>query len=315
MGQKLKLYERVPKTIDFPRGEAEIDEGEFLLSGPVILGVSAQDDTKSVFGVSKLCMNIAGLQIRENNPMGYNLEDFPASFCAIRLEDTDEEVKEDIMQQFYDDYLKDVVEDNSQKKSTEEVAKLFRNFNILGYCNGNERINDIIQTLKSNMERVGYSKDEIDFSISQIGLITLATEFDTRKIGCTVADFHEMKDTEVCSNFIHRETGLVLDKNKWMEGFCTIDDRRAEHVLRESDEHSMKHYFEDGTATPACLRKVLSNVLISSINASNGRFAPLTASQMMEGCDEYIQYAKEGKSKEEIIKSEQLGIPFVHFLH
>ena len=247
MGQKLKLYERVPKTIDFPRGEAEIDEGEFLLSGPVILGVSAQDDTKSVFGVSKLCMNIAGLQIRENNPMGYNLEDFPASFCAIRLEDTDEEVKEDIMQQFYDDYLKDVVEDNSQKKSTEDVAKLLRNFNILGYCNGNERINDIIQTLKSNMERVGYSKDEIDFSISQIGLITLATEFDTRKIGCTVADFHEMKDTEVSSSYIHVDDQDILtaflgtEVNDDDNDGVALNAEKAEGVLAPTEARSAKH--------------------------------------------------------------------------
>lgn len=310
MGEKLQLYERVPKTIDYPRGEAEIDEGEFLISGPVILGVAAQDDTKSVFGVSKLCMNIAGLQIREYNPQGYNLEDFPASFCAIRLEKTDEIVDKDIMQQFYSDYLKDVIEENLHKKSVDEVAKLLRNFNILGYCNGNERINDIIQTLKSNMERLGYSKDDIDFSISQIGLITLATEFDTRKIGCTVVDFHEMKDTEVSPKFIHRKTETVLEENKWIEGFCIIDDRRAEYAVADSDEHRMQHYFKDGVATPACLRKVLSNLLTSSINASGGKFIPLTASQMMEGCSELIQYAKEGKSKKEILQIAEQSIHF-----
>ena len=313
MAQKLQLYERVPKNTGYPRGEAIIEEGDFLTNGPVILGVSAQDDPKSVFGISKFCMNVVGIQIRENNPQGYNLEGFPVSFCSIKLENTEENGKnneEDILQQFYEEYLKYVIEDNSQKKSVEEVAKRLRNLNILGYCNGNYRVEKIINTLKSNMERIGFSKQEIDYSISQIGLVTLATDYNTQEIGCTVVDFHEMKDSEVSSKYIHKETGKVLEESNLLEGFLEINNRRAEYVLIHSNEHSMKHYFEDGTATPACLKKVVSNLLISSINASKGNFVPLTSKQILAGCKELLQESKKGKSKEQILENADKSIQY-----
>lgn len=312
MSKKLQLYERVPKNSGFPTGEDTIEEDDFLTRGPVLLCVSAQDDPKSVFGITKFGMNVVGIQVRDFNPEGYNLDGFPALFCSIKLENSKEDTsKEDEFQQFYDDYFKCVVEENSQRRNVDDVAKSLRNLNIIGYCNGNERIEKIIQALKTNMNKIGYSKEEIDYAISQIGLVTLATDCDTRKIGCTVVDFHDMKDREVSGKFMHSETGKRLEENETtLEGFQVIDERRVEYALINSDEHSMKHYFKDGVATPACLKKVVSNLLISSINASKGSFKPLTPEQMVEGCAELIQQAKSGKSKDEILKSADDTIKF-----
>ena len=303
--KKLVLYERVPRNKSYLRGEAVIEENEFLTRGPVLLCVSAQDDPKSAFGITKFGMNVVGIQVRDFNPQGYNLDGFPAMFCSIAKELSKEDGKstdEEIFQLFYDEYLKCVIEENSHKRNPEEVAKNLRNLNIIGYCDGNVRIEKIIQTLKSNMDRVGYSKGEIDFAISQIGLVTLATERDTSKIGCTVVDFHELKDQEVSSRNIHQETVDILKRTGWNEGLLIIDERRAEHILVHSDEHNMKHFFNDGTATPACLKKVVSNLIVSSINASKGEFVPLTVSQVVEGCHELLQQAAEGKSKEELLE-------------
>lgn len=91
MNNVLQLYKRVPKTVACPRGSTKVEKNEFIAEGPVLLCVSAQDDPKSVFGITKFGMNVAGLRIREENHEGYDLEDFPATFCSIRKEIVEKE--------------------------------------------------------------------------------------------------------------------------------------------------------------------------------------------------------------------------------
>lgn len=309
---RLYLYEKVPKSISFPNGVEKIEPNNFLLEQPIFLCVSAQDDPKSVFGITKYCMNVMGLHVRENNPNGYALEDFPASFCSIRLEKDNEggaETKEDQLQLFYDDYLKDIVEENEQKIDTDELAKRFRMINLLGYCDGNERIGEIINCLKNNMGRVGYTDKEIDYAVSQIGLVTLATERNTSKFGCTVVDFHEYRDMEVSNQCIHQETQQAVIGTSKKEGYKRINDRRVEYLMDVEDAHEMKHYYYDGTATPAIFRKVLSNLLISSIKTADDEFEPLTVEQAMDGCDELLG-EKGSKNREELLDMADSTIKF-----
>ena len=114
MKKTLNLYERIPKSIENPRGVRVIEENEnFIEQRPMLLCISAQDDTKSVFGITKFGMNAVGMRIRENNRTGFDLNGFPASFCAIRLEyvendseEHSEDNKESFFETFYDKYLK-----------------------------------------------------------------------------------------------------------------------------------------------------------------------------------------------------------------
>ena len=308
MKSKLQLYEKIAKTKEHPNGAKKVESNEFL-ARPALLCISAQDDSKSVFGIAKFGMNVAGVHVRDCNPTGYNLETFPVSFYAIKKEYI-EEGQDDMYQTFYDEYLKNIVEEDSKKKEIEGVAKSFRNLNLLVYCNGNERVDGIVQALKNNMSKVGYTDEKINYAVSQIGLVTLATELDTQKIGCSVVDFHDLRDDEVGYRQIHKETVDAVTRNKAMEGYFEVNDRRVEYILADSEEHSIKHYFKDGTATPACLRKVVSNLLESSINASNGDFAPLANEHIMQGCDELLQGAKKGKNKAELIKHADDTISF-----
>lgn len=318
MKKTLNLYERIPKSIENPRGVRVIEENEnFIGQRPMLLCISAQDDTKSVFGITKFGMNAVGMRIRENNRTGFDLNGFPASFCAIRLEyvendseEHSEDNKESFFETFYDKYLKSVIQDNEGKKNIEQVAKTLRNLNILAYCNGNKRVTSIINTLKDNMHTLGYDDKEISYAVSQIGLVTLSTDINTEKLGCTVIDFHELQDTEVTKNQLHEATREKLSKEGTMEAYAKVDDRRVEFLINHSDEHSIKHYFYNGKATPACLRKVLSNLLESSIDASKGEFTPLTTEQAMQGCTELLQNAKNGKNREEILEDADKSISF-----
>lgn len=198
--------------------------------------------------------------------------------------------------------MKNVVVGESGKHNIEEVAKKLRNFNILAYCNGNERVSEIIETLKTNMTEVGYTKEEVEYAVKQIGLVSLATDLNTQSTGCTVVDFHEFGDSEVSTSRIHKETINAVNSEGWREGFFKVDEKRVEYILAYADEHSIKHYLYDGVATPACLRKVISNLLKSSINAHNGNFEPLTTEQIMQGCKELVCDAKDGKGRAELLQ-------------
>lgn len=322
MKQKFQLYEKIQKTRQCPYGAQKIDGVDFILKKPVLLCISAQDDPKSVFGITKFGMNVVGMRVKDANSEGYSMEDFPVTFCAIRKENKEEAGKstnESICQEFYETYFKPVVEgrkskkeQKSSKKDIKEVARYLRNLNILAYCNGNERVEMLIQTLKNNMQEIGYTDKEINFAISQIGLVSVATDIDTSKTGCTVVDFHEVRDTEVSNEYIHKKVANeALRASITKEGFNEIDERRVEYVLADEDLHSIKHYFMDGYATPACLKKVISNLLESSISASNGEFKPLTTARIMRGCDKLVKGANAGKSKEELLAIAEKSVSFL----
>ena len=295
----LNLYEKVPKNMDNLRGIRKIEKSEdFLLKRPTLLCVSAQDIPKSVFGISKFGMEVAGVRVRNQNENGYDLQEFPVSFCGIRNEQSTVDFDE-----FYENYLKTLVEDNSAKRNINEVAKGLRNINILAYCNGTERVVNIIETLKNKMQELGYSESEIEYAISQIGLVTVSTDLDTRGLGCTVVDFHDINDKEIHNGRINENTVENMAQNNETEELSTIDERRVEYIVIGNGEHNLKHFFRDGNATPACFKRVIINLLESSINASRGQFKPLTTEIMVKGCLELLQEARDGKSKEELLSS------------
>lgn len=180
----------------------------------------------------------------------------------------------------------------------------FRNINIMSYCNGTIRVADIINTIKTSMSEIGYSDEEIKKSISQIALISLATEVDLDSIGCTVVDFHDLNDTEVmdCESNISKEIEKHTNESQLGEQLTIIPGtNRAEYTIGGSGEHSVSQFENEATAMPACVRKVISNMLENSLQNANGNFTPITVKTLTEGCQEIIDQAQNGKNREQLI--------------
>lgn len=293
----LELYERVPKSNEFVKGSRKIEENEnFILNKPTLLCLAAQyGNPKSVFGLTKFGMRVTGLRTRNEYEQGYDLESFPVAFCSAKSDKPTIDFNE-----FYENYLKSLIVKEDKKISPLEAAKNLRNLNILSYCDGTTSAVNIVKTLKSEMKKAEYDDKEIDYAISQIGLISLSTDIDTSDLGCTVVDFHDINDQEVGNDRI-RNTAFENYTEK--EGIGVENgQRRAEILIKGSGEHYVKEYMEEGKATPACLRKVIGNLLTSSVSTAKGKFEPLTIDRAVEGCKEIQEEAREGKNKEELLE-------------
>jgi hypothetical protein len=64
-----KLFKKIPKSLEFPNGSEPVESSQNpFLNGPCMLSIAAMDrNNKSVFGLTKNAMKMAGLRVN-----GYN---------------------------------------------------------------------------------------------------------------------------------------------------------------------------------------------------------------------------------------------------
>lgn len=301
----IELYKRVKKDKENPRGSKKIEEGENPFKGPTVLCISAQDHIpKSVFGITKNCMALARLRTLNEKNARFKVEDFPAIFLSIKNNSSkDDETEEMAINQFVDKYFSELVMQNGEKIPIQQIQKNLRNINMISYCNGTIRALKIVETLQKQMEKNGYSNEEINDAISQIALVTLSTERKLNNEKCTIVDFHDLNDKEVentnlTSEMIERTLNSPIN-----ECITKIPgENRAEYTLLGTGEHEVAQYKKDGKALPAVVSKVLGNIIENSIENNNNNFKPLSIDNMIEGTDNIIKNAEKGKTREELME-------------
>lgn len=302
----IELYKKTRKSLENPLGSKKIENGENPFKKPVILCISAQDHIdKSVFGITKNCMSFARLRTSSDENARFKVEDFPASFLSIRKNTSNDVEKEDeAINQFVDEYFDEIIMKSGEKIPVEQIQKNLRNINMVSYCNGTMRALKIVNEIQKRMEKAGYSNEEINNSISQISLVTLSTEMKLENEKCTIVDFRDLKDEEIEHINLTRqmvENTLNSPINECMTKLT--EKNRAEYTFIGTGEHRVAQFKTDGKALPAVVSKVLGNSIENSIeNEKSHIFKPLSIDNMIDGTDNIISEAENGKTRNDLIK-------------
>lgn len=311
-----KLFERVSKSIEHPRGSKPITKVDNpFLTSPCLLcipGVSTID--KSVFGLSKEGMKMARVRVRGQRNAGFDLSDFPVKFLSIKLDRTDEERKysnDERVAILVDDYLVDLISDNGKKINCEDAMRRMRNLNIMSYCDGTLMAQRIENTLLDRMQELGYTDEECAKIQSQMGIIAIATNRLNGTQKSTCISFKDINDAEVNDN-VSQEEREQIDDTKLKEVVFDYSDNEKAFLFEGDGEHSLKGYQHNGRTAPVCISSFVSRLLENAIKNSklSEGVIPINADTLLENVPIIMKKAELGMSLEELIAEQDSLISY-----
>lgn len=304
-----KLYKKVSKSIENPKGAKEIKDGENPFEdGPCMLCVSAQDQLdRSIFGFTKAGARMARIAVNGDKGARINIDDVPANFLSIKVEtDTKKgkESEESQINELVENYITPLLIKDGERVSVEDAMKKVRNINILTNCNGTQRGLDIIEHIQNSLEKLNYSEKDKSDILSQIALLSFQTDISLNQCKASVFDFHNLNDYEVEVNEDNINDNMIENNNnsKYKE---TIekDNNRIEILIAGEDSHEIKDYMENGQIMPVMVHTIVSDVLENAIENSKGKHSLLSVDKIYEKADKiYTEINKGEKTPEEVME-------------
>ena len=294
------LYKKVPKTIEYPNGSKELTE-ENPFEKPSMLCVAAVDVPKSVFGITKAFMRMAGMRVRGAQGARIDAESFPVSFISMRDDYTDRDNRD---KQFVEKYFMPLIMDENSNYSLDRARKNMRNINIMSYCDGTQKIVYLMEEFKRQMEEKGIPVEEIDSILSQIALITFSTDREIRSIGTTTIDFHDINDNEVENNPEHISEHMIdeVEASDIKEKlFINPNAITGEYLISGTGTHTTTQFLYEGKALPIVVSQVVHNTLENSIlNSKQDKLIPIAPQVMTEGVGKILSKAAKAKGSVEL---------------
>ncbi|MBE5822387.1 MAG: hypothetical protein E7311_07385 [Clostridiales bacterium] len=299
------LYEKIPKSKEYPYGVKKIEEGSNpFLEGPCLLSIAAVNLDKSIFGVAKEGMKMARMRVRDDKNAGFTLEDFPVKFLSIKMEKSPEtqELKEnEILERFVSKYMEPLVINDGEKIDIETAMKRMRNVNIMSYCDGTVKVQEIENILINRMKEVGYTEDEIKQIQSQMCMFPIATNRIDGKQKSTCISFHDINDLEVNDNITQEERETVEASNIG-ETMVRYSENEGAYLYNGSGTHNLKKFQLEGKAMSACLTSVITKALENSIENSklDSKLNPISMELLTADIDKIMEDAEKGESIENL---------------
>ena len=293
-----ELYKKVQKTIENPRGARKIEDNENPFIEPSMLCISAQNTrAKSVFGITKTAMRMGRIRVSGDDGAKINMSTVPVNFLSIKQSNgRHSEIEAD--KEFVQKYFKPLIESDGKKIDIKLAKKNLRNINIMGYCNGLERVNSYIELLRNEAIELGYTSEEIDELISQIAVISISTVIDINQNKATCFDVFDLNDEEhqgANPNNITVEAVQSTIDSDIKEHMHVNSPTKATYTFLGDGVHDLKKYLNNGKALPVIISRVTANCLENSIQNRNSKeLVPLNMDVMLYGCDKIMENACNG---------------------
>ena len=185
----ISIYKKCEKSIENPYGIIELKE----LERPFLMCISAQGQMdKSVFGIIKEGARAARVRTSDEYAAGYKIDEMPVDFLGIKY--TSETLKDKKNNELVNDFLLPfLLKDND----INNIKKRARMMNFFTYCNGTQIYATFEKRLKDKLIENGISEKDVNDILSQIGVISIASEVDTTKIMANTILFKDANDGEV----------------------------------------------------------------------------------------------------------------------
>jgi len=283
------MYKKTNKSMDNLDGFVEITEENPFLN-PCLLCLSAQTGVdKSVFGIAKVGASLARVRVRGLYNAGFDIDQVPINFLASRLSDSNEDISEFVEKYFIPLVLKD-----GSKVDLNTACKMFRNINVITYCDGTLKTIKIEQYLSKRLNEIGYTREEIDEILKQIAVVPIATDRVKGTEKMSLFSFKDINDLEVLSE---REIPFLEGQDQTM--FLSLSPNVHTYMYKGDGEHDLKKYAYKEDVL-AYISFVVTSILENAVNnASRDSFIPLNMNEIFKALKEAVEL---GLSKEQILE-------------
>ena len=272
----LSVYKKCEKSVDNPYGIIEIKE----LDRPFLMCISAQGQMdKSVFGIIKEGARAARVRTSDEYAAGYKIDEMPIDFLGIKY--MSETLKDAKHNNLVNDYIYPFL---MKDKDLNSIKKRARLMNFFTYCNGAQIYLTMEKRLKEKLLADGISEEDTKDILSQIGVVSIASEIDLTKAHATSILFKDANDIDV----MDQTSRIALKKIEEMGRECLIGSLKSNtnaigYLYNGYGIHELKQYLKDESTVKSSLCATVSTLLQNSIqNYNSQRLIPISSKELLK---------------------------------
>jgi hypothetical protein len=270
----LQIYKKCEKSVNNPYGVKEIKDLANY-DRPFLLCISAQDQIdKSVFGIIKEGARAARVRTSDELAGGFKIDEMPLDFLGIKY--TYSNIKDKKASSLVDDFLYPFL------LRGVDIFKQARKINLFVYCNAANVYVQAEKRLKELLLKDGYLESEIKDILSQIGLISIASEIDISRTHATSILFKDANDSDVYDRNSKIASDRMISSNR-MSYVGRIGNNSLFFGYNGSGEHELKEYLKDDNLVKPSLCSAVSYLVESSIlNSMVDELIPINRDQLLK---------------------------------
>jgi hypothetical protein len=292
------LYERVEKEGTNYYGIKK-PKGNPFLEGPCLLCFAAQKRIDYNVGILREGTRFARVRVRGDNASGVLVQDSSVSFCTFDRE-------KDKIEDLYREYILPILESVKDKK---KLCKVFRNINLISYCDARIEIDRLIDLIASKLSEMGNSPEDVQDILKNISCVSVGTphEVDDRITSFTFLDVLDGEGVSsgmkpLPSEFVE---ALKTSKNKDQATIYHKEGTNGTLVFNAVDgEHTPEYMTKKGDVMRACVPTVVTAILENSIrNSRTQELVPIDSEEIVEKLNTVVQDITEGRTTADEIVS------------
>ncbi len=313
-----EIYRKCEKSEDNIYGIEKIDNYQNI-NYPFLLCLSSrEDDLNSVFGIIKEGARAARIRTSDEYAGGFKINEMKVLFLGVK-NNADSFNKE--LTSLTEDFIyPNLIKNNNLRKNA-------RMMNFFTYCNATKVYVQIEKKLEEKLYKDGYSKNEIKEILSQISLVSIASQIDISNIYATSVLFKDVNDFDVYDYYSKLASKKMeeMNRNTFISKIKS-DGNNLAFLFNGMGHHELKYYFENDGLVKAALSSVVSKLIENSyINYKSDDFFEISSKyilptlirnnpefnsnkELLDKLDESLKYyaSKYTKEEDETLKEEEI---------
>ena len=254
------MYQKVRKSVECPFGIKRIYDID--LDKPFVFFSTSLADTKNNNGFLNRTLDFLGFYNKNDINLGLDIENVPFNIYAEGFLIDEKIIKE--------------IEKRLKNSSFEELSRLFRNFNFVSFCLGNENLYEFLVKLRKMLLKNNLTEEEVNTLMSKITVTQIVDNSKLNTIpGLIVNTIHIIQDKENPSfndieiNPNEGEFSRVMQEKRTPSNNLILVDTFGEGSLRDRFEHREHSFSLDYARFPvinSLISVIINTALYSSLN-------------------------------------------------
>ncbi len=185
--------------------------------------------------------------------------------------------------------------------SIHELRRLFRNINIMCYCNGDLRVNEAISKIKGSLKDKGYSEAEIESLLKEIVVFSFAkqSEFNPAVTSFTFIDVNDV-EAGVSQELIQNVANSKSKENP--EGITVVsNDNHSTILFAGNGEHTIKYMNKEGTVS-CLIADLVTSAIEESRNSNQKREKSTETKDYLAELHGMLQRIENGENTETLME-------------
>ena len=268
-----KIIKKCEKSEDNPYGIIEINSLSELNKPFLMCLSSIEDDNNSVFGLIKEGARAARVRTTDELAGGFKIDEMPFDFLGIKN-------CEDGLFSSLTDVIYSII---TKDKDVDSMIKNARNINFFVYCNATKIYVEMEKRIIERLKIDGISEEDIKKILTQISLVSIASNVKLSHVYATTVLFKDANDGEVydyVSNISLKK--MAINGRQVFIDYLKKENNSIAFAFNGTGEHLLKEYFKDNNIVKSSLCACVSYFVENSIkNNSSHEFEPISIKKVL----------------------------------